>query len=156
MRVAFPIRRAVCVSLLAGAGAAFAASGASAAPVQQTVTCEGQTIVVSGNTDNSKQSWYTAQILSGGTGAGSPVAISGVVLDDSQGGAQVATYSASKGQGNAEQNQQTITCTQTITDTAGDFFGSQLPSGVSASDMVEFDLTITVVPKGQFSITGTG
>lgn len=158
MRITVAVRRAASVSVLAGAGAAFAASPALAAKQPEVFTCGGQTIVVSATTSNANQNggWGTAQIVSGGTGVGSPVAVSGTVTDTTTGGPPVFSFSPTKGQGNAEQNQQTITCTEKVTTSAANFFGSQLPPGVSPSDGIELDLTATVVLKGQSSINSTG
>jgi hypothetical protein len=151
----FGIRRAVCVSLFAAAGAAFAASPAGAAQQLQTVTCNGHQLTVRVNTNHSSQNggWGSAKIVSGGSGIGSPVAFRGRLVDTTL-NQTLSTFNSAKGHGKAEHNQQTITCTQRINGTVGDFLppDAQLPPGASLSDAATFTLTVVVVPKGHTTI----
>ena len=157
MSKAFGLRRVLCASLFAVLAAVIAASPASAAQQTQTVTCGGHQITVRTNTNHSSQNggWGTAKIISGGSGRGSPVAFSGRVLDTTV-NQTVFTFSARKGKGHAEHNQQSITCTQQQTGTVGDFVppDAQLPPGVSLGDDATFTLTVMVVPKGHTTIGG--
>jgi hypothetical protein len=143
------------VSLFAAAGAAFAASPASAAQQLQTVMCNGHQLTVRVNTNHSSQNggWGSAKIVSGGSGVGSPVAISGQLVDSTL-DQTLFTFSSSKGHGKAEHNQQTITCTEQQTGTVGDFVppDAQLPPGASFNDEATFTLTVIVVPKGHTTI----
>lgn len=155
MRRSFGVRRALCVSLFAAAGVAFAASPASAAQQLQTVTCNGHQLTVRVNTNHSSQNggWGSAKIVSGGSGIGSPVAFRGQLVDTTL-NQTLLTFSSAKGHGKAEHNQQTITCTEQQTGTVGDFVppGAQLPPGASLSDDATFTLTVVVVPKGHTTI----
>ena len=106
---------------------------------------------------NSSQNggWGSAQIISGGSGVGSPVAFGGTGTDTTV-GQTLFSFSQMKGQGFAEHNQSatTTTCTLTTTGTLADFLapGATPPPGTALTDTVEFDETVTVVLKGNTTI----
>jgi hypothetical protein len=155
MKTSFGLRRALCLPLVAAAGAAIAASPAGAAQQLQTINCAGHQLTVRTNTNHSSQNggWGSAKIVSGGSGTGSPVAFSGQLLDTTQ-NETVFTFGSAKGHGKAEHKQNTITCTQQTSGTVGDFVepNAPLPPGVSPSDEATFLLSVTVVPKGHATI----
>ncbi len=151
------VRRAVCVSLFVAAGTAFAAVPASAKQQLIHLTCDGQPVTVRANTNHSSQhgGWGSAKIVSGGSGVGSPIEFSGQVVDTTLMPNQtVFTFDAKKGHGKAEHKQQTITCTETLTGTVGEFVppAVQLPPGASRGDDATFTLTVIVVKKGHTTI----
>jgi hypothetical protein len=155
MRKPFRLRGFVGVVLVAGVGAAFSASPAFAARSPLTLVCNGQQVTVLVNNNHSSQNggWGSAHIVSGGSGTGSPVAFSGQLVDTTA-DQTLLTFNSAKGKGNAEHNQQSISCTQTLTGTVGDFVPPDmlLPPGVSLGDQATFNLSVTVVPKGHTTI----
>lgn len=151
------VRRAVCVSLFAAAGSAFAASAASAGHQLQTITCGGHQVTVRTITNHSSQhgGWGSAKIVSGGSGRGSPIEFREQLVDTTLMPNQtVFSFDGKKGHGKAEHKQQTLTCTQMQTGTVGDFVppNAQLPSGGALTDNATFTLTVTVVPKGHTTL----
>lgn len=156
----FGVRGALGATLLACAGAAFAASPALAAQSQQTVECNGQTVIVRTNDNHSSQNggWDSVKIISGGSGTATPTSFSGTLVDTSNPDEPIVLFAfdQTKGQGNANHNQQAITCTETIPGTVGDFWdpAQPLPSGINLTDPATFTLTVTAVPQGQSTIGG--
>lgn len=145
--------------LWAGAGitavtvaAAFAAAApASAAQQSQSLTCTDLgPITVSTPTQNSSDhgGWSVGQITAGPTGHLIPTSFTFSATDD-QTGVTVFSGSQIKGQGHANTNQPSVTCTQqSPAGTVGDLFPPDMqPAGTSPSDTVTFTITVTAVPK---------
>jgi hypothetical protein len=112
------------------------------------VTCDGQQLTVRVNTNHSSAhgGWGVGQVVAGGTGHLVPTAFSGALVDNAI-NQTLFTFAQAKGGGNANHNQQTITCTQSETGVLGDFLnpGDTPPPGTSVSDPVTFTLTVTAV-----------
>lgn len=140
-----------CAAFLAGtaavAGTLITAVPAHAAQSTQQVTCGATTYTIRTNDNHSSDhgGWSAAQIV-GQKGHGIPTRFSGTAVDLNT-GQTVGTFDQVKGQGNANQNQATTTCTQTFTAVASDFFGPSLPPGVSPGDQISLTVTIQVVIK---------
>jgi hypothetical protein len=145
------------VSLFAAASGAFAALAASAKQHPQPLTCNEHPVTARVNTNHSSQrgGWGSGKIVSGGSGVGSPISISGQVLDTTLMPNQIVfSFNSKKGSGKAEHNQQTVTCTQMTTGKVSDFVppGAQLPPGAALTDNATFTLTVIVVPKGHTTL----
>ncbi len=145
-------RARTCAIIAAVAGGAIltGAAPAGAAPHLETVTCGGQdlSIRVADNHSSDNGGWGAVQIVAGGSGTLIPVSFSGTAVDTTI-GQTIFTFDSAKGDGNANHNQSTVTCTQTLTATLADFLepGEQPPPGTSLTDQVVFTLTATVVQK---------
>jgi hypothetical protein len=136
------------VTIAAGAGLAGLAGPAHAAQSTMPITCGGQQLTVRVNTNHSSEhgGWGVGQVVAGGTGHLVPTAFSGSLVDNAI-NQTLFTFAQAKGGGNANHNQQTITCTQSETGVLGDFLnpGDTPPPGTSVSDPVTFTLTVTAV-----------
>lgn len=136
------------VTIAAGAGLAGLAGPAHAAQTTMPLTCAGQPLTVRVNTNHSSEhgGWGVGQVVAGGTGHLVPTAFSGSLVDNAI-NQTLFTFAQAKGGGNANHNQQTITCTQSETGVLGDFLnpGDTPPPGTSVSDPVTFTLTVTAV-----------
>jgi hypothetical protein len=135
---------------VAAAPLALTAVPANAAQSTQTITCQGQELTIRSNSNNSKQNggWESVQILSGGSGHLTPTSFSGAATDTTV-NQVIFQFSSTKGNGNANHNKQTVTCTQVEVGTLGDFLdpGEQPPPGTSVTDQVVFNFTATAVHK---------
>ena len=135
---------------VAAAPALLSATPAAAAQSTQTLTCDGQQLTIRANDDNSSDNggWSTAQIVSGGGGHLTPTSFSGVVTDTTI-NQVIFQFSSTKGQGHANHNQESVTCTQVETGSLADFLepGDTPPPGTSLTDQVSFTLTATAVRK---------
>jgi hypothetical protein len=142
--------RYIGVTVLAGAAGALliGSSTAQAAPSNQQLNCEGQqlTIRTSNNNSSDMGGWSAAKIISGGSGTLIPTTFDFGAYDDTT---QQSIFDgvSVKGAGNANHNQQTVTCTQIEIATLGDLLepGDQLPPGASLDDEVTVTLTATAV-----------
>jgi hypothetical protein len=143
--------KAIGVAALAAA----AVSGALTAPARAAQsedhpTCNGVTLTIRTNENNSsdKGGWSSVQILEGGSGHLIPVSFSGS-LYDSVVQDVIFTFTDSKGGGHANHHQASTTCTEQFDATLGDFFqpGDELPPGTSLSDPVTFSFTATVIQR---------
>jgi hypothetical protein len=140
----------VGMTVLVGAAGALliGSTTAQAAPSNQQLNCGGQqlTIRTSDNNSSDMGGWSAAKIVSGGSGTLIPTTFDFSAYDDT---AQQAIFNgvSVKGAGNANHNQQTVTCTQIETTTLGDLLqpGDQLPAGASLDDAVTVTLTVTAV-----------
>jgi hypothetical protein len=90
--------------------------------------------------DANQVAWGVGTISGGDHGI--PTSFSGMATDLTT-GTVLFSFSQAKGNGNGMHNEPTITCTQTNTATAGDL---GIP-GLNPTDIVQFDLTVTVVLK---------
>jgi hypothetical protein len=138
------------VTIAAGAGLAGLAGPAHAAQSTMSLTCAGQQLTVRVNTNHSSEhgGWGVGQIVAGGTGHLVPTAFSGSLVDTAHGMNQTLfTFAQAKGGGNANHNQQTVTCTGLETGVLGDFLnpGDTPPPGTSVTDPVTFTLTVIAV-----------
>jgi hypothetical protein len=134
------MRRLFLATAAAVVAALTAASVGSAGRAQMTLICNGEplTVTVTQTTNDNSVAWGVGTISGGSHGI--PVSFSGSATDVTT-GAQVFSFSQSKG--NGMHNQPTITCTQTSTATAGEL---GIP-GVNPSDVIEQNFAATVVLK---------
>jgi hypothetical protein len=122
---------------------------ASAAQTDQGFTCsDGSTIVVRVPTAPSNQNggWGAGQLVDGGTGHLIPTSFAFTLVDDTT-GMTLFSQAQDKGGTNGNHTQPTVSCSSTDSATAGEFFGPQLPPGVSPDDTVSFTLSVVAVPK---------
>jgi hypothetical protein len=132
-------------------GAVALAPAAGAAQSQMTLTCSGQQLTVRTNSNNSSDNggWSVGVVVDSAKGAHLiPTSFSGSATDDTT-HTTLFSFSQIKGGGNANRNQQTVTCTSTQHATLAEFLdpGEQPPPGTSPSDQVTFTITVTAVPK---------
>jgi hypothetical protein len=138
------------VTAVAVAATFAAAAPASAAPQTQQLTCDGQLLTIRTPTENSSDNggWSVGQIIAGGTGHLIPTSFAFSAYDVTT---QTSLFSGTqyKGNGQANHNQQTVTCTQTQTGTLADLLGpgETPPPGVNLTDIVTTTITVTAVPK---------
>jgi hypothetical protein len=150
MKLGKPASSALGIGVLAAcaAGALLAAPAASAAQTTQTLTCDGQQVVIRTNDNNSSDmgGWSAAQIVSGGSGTLIPTSFSFAAYDVTT-EQQLFSFTAPKGGGEANHNQQTMTCVQTETATLADLLepGDEVPPGASLTDVVTATFTATAV-----------
>ena len=142
---------AVGATLAAGAGQLALLAPAQAAQSTLQLTCsDGGNYTVRTNDNHSSEhgGWGVGQIVAGGSGHGIPTSFAGSLFDVAT-NQTIFSFEQAKAGGQANRNQQTITCTGTQNGTLGDFSepGDQLPPGTSASDPVVFTLTVTVVMR---------
>jgi hypothetical protein len=136
MRRFFVAAGAVAMLALAAAGVG------SAGRETMTLMCGGQpvTITATSTTSDPSVAWGTGQIDAGEHLI--PISFSGTFTDVTQ-GVQLESFFQAKGHGNGMHNQPTISCTQSLTTTAGDVGAPGLP----ATDVIESDFTVTAVVK---------
>ena len=140
------------VGLGVAGAAALTLSGmgsASAAQDLESVNCsDGSSIVVRVPQSHSSENggWSVGQVVDGGSGHLIPTAFT-VTLYDVTTGMTVFSEQQTKAGGKANHMQTPVTCTNMQSGTAGDFFGADLPPGVSAGDTVTFTLTLMAVAK---------
>jgi hypothetical protein len=131
-----------------GGGLLVAAPHAVAATSTQQITCDGTVYTIRTNNNNSSQNggWSVGQVVGQQPGLhGIPVSFAGEAIDTTT-NTTLFQFSQVKGGGNANQNQQVTTCTQTLTGTVSQLFGPP-PPGVNGADNAVFNLTIGVVIK---------
>ncbi|MGN6161764.1 MAG: hypothetical protein ACTHOG_08690 [Marmoricola sp.] len=146
------VKKAVAITgglgLAMGVCGVVTAGSAGAAQQIQQVTCEGQTYTIRTNTNNSsdKGGQSSVQIVAGGSGHFTPTSFAGTLVDEST-HQTLFSFQQTKGNGNANHNQASITCTDTQQSTLGEFWdpSQPLPAGTSADDPVTFTITVTVV-----------
>lgn len=141
-------RAAILVGVvLAGA---VGATPAGAAQSTQQLQCGGTTLTIRVNNNNSSDNggWSVGQIVNGGSGHLIPTSFSFSAFDLTV-NTPLFGATSSKGHGNANQNQQAVTCSQTQIETLADLLqpGDQLPPGTALTDQVRFTITVTAVPK---------
>ena len=140
------------IMLVIGGGAAFVASPALAAHSTVTGTCQGFdqpfTVTPPANHSSANGGWGTAQVFSGpaGIGALTPNSLNVVVVDTRTGETVFAPPTSMKGQGNANQNQGTLTCSANQTGTVADLVPPALIPPGTANDPATSTLTVTFVP----------
>lgn len=141
--------------LAAASGTTLALSGLGAGPAlaaqqPQPLQCDGHQITVRVNENNSKENggWGAAILTDGGSGVLDPTSFSGSMYDETA-GQEVFSFEQSKGGGNANHNQQTISCSDTTVATLGDFLdpGDEVPPGMSVDDVVDFSISVTAVVR---------
>ncbi len=128
---------------LPGVGSASAAQG------YQSFDCnDGSSILVRVPESHSSQNggWSVGQVVDGGSGHLIPTSFTFTLYDVTT-DTTIFSGSQTKGGGNANHMQATVTCGITQSTTAGAFFGTNLPPGISAGDTVTFTFTVTAVPK---------
>jgi hypothetical protein len=140
---------AALVALTGTAGALLiGAATAQAAQSAQPITCDGQQLMIRTNDNHSSEmgGWSAAQVVSGGSGTLIPTTFTFGAYDDTT-QQQLFVGEALKGAGNANHNQQTVTCTQVQTDTLANLMepGDQLPPGASLDDQVTVTFAVTAV-----------
>lgn len=142
-----------------GIGAALAGSAlaagvllappAGAAQTTQQITCGGETLTVRANTNNSSDNggWSAAHVSGGGHLI--PTSFSFSAFDNTL-NTELFTFTQQKGGGNANQNQPSISCSQSMTGMLGDLLepGEEPPPGASLTDIVTTTFVVTAVPKG--------
>jgi len=131
-----------------GGGLLLAAPDAIAAMSTQQVTCGNTVYTIRTNNNNSSQNggWSVGQVVGEQPGLhGIPVSFAGEAIDTTT-NTTLFQFNQVKGGGNANQNQQVTTCTQTLTGTVSQLFGPP-PPNVNGDDSAVFNLTIGVVIK---------
>jgi len=132
----------VCGLLAAGVG--------SAAREETVLQCEnGQTVtVLTATTGGEADAFGVGQIVGGG-GHLIPTGFSGSLVDvDKPELGELFSFSQLKGNGNANRNQATVSCSFGDSGLAADFFGPDpLPEGVDPTDVVAFTFTVSVIWK---------
>lgn len=130
-----------------GAGVLVAAPHAFAAMSTQQITCGSDVFTIRTNNNNSSQNggWSVGQVVGQPGLHGIPVSFSGEAIDTTT-DTTLFQFSQVKGDGNANQNQQVTTCTQTLTGTVSQLFGPP-PPGINGDDNGVFNLAIEVVIK---------
>jgi len=125
-----------------------AATPASAAQQVQVIQCGGHDVTIRTNTNNSSDNggWSAAKVVGDGTLI--PTSFSFAVVDHTN-GESVGPFTQAKGGGNANHNQQTISCTQSMTDTLANLLGpgDTPPPGWNLTDSATFTFTVTAVQK---------
>lgn len=152
--------RMATLARLAGVGALLGSfvggiAGATAAGAAQStdeVTCDGLALTIRTNNNHSSDNggWSSVQLVdSDWSGHLTPVSFSGTAFDETI-GETIFQFSSLKGGGNANQNQEQVTCTQEFTATMADLLepGDELPPGTSLTDVVTFTFTAVVVHHG--------
>lgn len=138
-------RRAIGLALATGcAGAVLVAPvAASAKQSTQDLSCDGMTVTIRSNNNNSSQNggWGSVQIVSG-SGHLTPVSFSGNLYDVTT-GQTLFQFTSDKGNGHPGSNQQLISCSQQQTGALGDVLqpGDQVPPGASLTDTVTMTFT---------------
>jgi hypothetical protein len=139
---------AASVSTLALGG--LVASPALAAQQPQPLQCDGHQITVRVNQNNSQDhgGWGAAVLIDGGSGVLVPTSFNGSFYDETA-GQEIFSFEQVKGDGNANHNQQTISCSDTTVGTLGSFLepGDEVPPGMSADDVVEMSISVTAVAR---------
>jgi hypothetical protein len=132
---------------VASAGAAMASGPAAPGKDIVTINCEGLGDVTV-SVQRGENSNGAGQVV-GAKGHGIPVAFSSTVLDVTKGGNVVDSEGPfGVGGGNAHPNQPTVSCMGVEFDgSAADFYGTQLPDGVSATDGILATFTVDVILK---------
>jgi hypothetical protein len=131
-----------------GGGLLLAAPHAVAATSTQQITCGNTvyTIRITNNNSSQNGGWSVGQVVGGQPGLhGIPVSFSGEAIDTTT-NMTLFQFSQVKGGGNANQNQQVTTCTQTLTGTVSQLFGPP-PTGINGDDNAVFNLIVKVVIK---------
>lgn len=141
-------RWSVVVGLGVLVGGMGAAAPASAAQTTQVIQCGGHPLTLRTNSNNSSDNggWSAAQVVGDGTLI--PTSFSFQVVDNVT-HESVGPFTQVKGGGNANHNQQAITCTQSMTDTLANLLGpgDTPPPGWARTDSATFTLTVTAVPR---------
>lgn len=139
-----------CSSLTAAALALPVAPASAAAPSTQDIVCAGQTLTIRTNNSNSGDNggFSAAQIVSEGGGHLIPLSFTFSAYDVTTSTALFSDTQV-KGNGHANQNQATTTCTKTFTGTLADLLqpGDTAPAGVALTDVVTATFTAVVVAK---------
>ena len=142
----------VKLGLGAAATAALTLSGMGSAAAAQSylpLECsDGSSIVVRAPDTHSSDNggWSVGQVVDGGSGHLIPTHFTFTLYDVTT-GSTVFSGQQAKGGGHANHTQTSVTCSSTDSGTAGDFFGPDLPPGVSADDAVTFTITVKAVAK---------
>jgi len=141
--------------LAAASVTTFALGGSVAGPAlaaqqPQPLQCGGHQITVRVNENNSKDhgGWGAAVLIDGGSGVLVPTSFTGSLYDETV-GQEIFSFEQLKGGGNANHNQQTISCSDTTVGTLGSFLepGDEVPPGMSADDVVEMSISVTAVAR---------
>jgi hypothetical protein len=114
----------------------------------ETIDCEGLgTIQVSTQDTHSDTNWGAVQIVDT-SGHLMPVSFT-FTLEDLTTDTVLFSDSQDKGSGNANNQQSTVTCSESFTGTLADFSepGEPLPPGTSGDDLVLFTLTAEAIVK---------
>jgi hypothetical protein len=141
---------AIGLTMVAGAAGALliGSSAANAAPSYQSLTCDGQqlTLRTPDNHSSDMGGWSAAQVVSGGSGTLIPTSFDFSAFDVTT---QQPIFEglSTKGAGNANHQQSTVTCTQIETATLGDLLepGDEVPPGGSLDDEVTVTLVATAI-----------
>ncbi|GAA2111920.1 hypothetical protein GCM10009841_35060 [Microlunatus panaciterrae] len=118
----------------------------------QPFTCDGLgDLMIRTNNNHSSDSggWSSAKIVSGGTGTLIPVSFTFSAYDVTK-GAQLFSFTQPKGDGNANHQQTTYHCYQTMTGTLADLLepGDEVPPGADLSDTVTATFSAEAVHVG--------
>ena len=139
---------AVVAALACSVGGLALAAPAQAAQSEQMLTCDGHQLTIRTPDNNSSDmgGWSAAQVS--GDGHLIPTTFAGSLYDVTV-GQVVFQFSETKGAGNGNHNQQTVSCTQETSGTLADFVGpgDELPPGTALTDEVTFTITATAVPQ---------
>lgn len=136
---------AAVVTATVGLGSATA----TAAQGEQQLSCDGTTITVRTNDNHSsdKGGWSAAVVVDGGSGILVPTSFAFSAYDETT-QSPLFSYVQEKGGGNANHNQDAVSCTQTMQGTLADLLepGDTPPPGVALTDVVTATFTVTAVP----------
>jgi hypothetical protein len=146
----------VATGLVAGAAGFAAAPSFAANTSDMTFDCDGQPIVIRVHESHSSENggWGVGFVVDGGTGHLIPTSFTMSAYDSTYGDYLFAPDGPAKGGGNANHNQDQISCSQSFTDTLGDLLDQQgpppfpLPDWAQPGDTVVTTFTVTAVPKG--------
>jgi hypothetical protein len=133
-------------TMLIGMASAHAAQGGLQ---EQSLTCSnGQQLTVLTNNNNSSDmgGWEAVKVVSGGSGHLIPTSFTFSAVDNTT-NQPIFTGTQVKGSGHANQNQSTVTCSDSQTATLADLLqpGDEIPPGASLTDQVTFTVTATAV-----------
>ena len=119
-----------------------------------TFDCDGQPIVIRVHESHADQSWGVGFVVDGGSGHLIPTSFTMSAWDSTAGDYLFAPDGTAKGGGNANHNQDQISCSQSFTATLGDLIAEQgpppfpLPGWAQPTDEVVTTFTVTAVHQG--------
>jgi hypothetical protein len=127
---------------------AFADPGPSNGTQEMLFTCDGHpvTILTRANKAQAELTWSAAWVE--GTGTAIPVSFEFAAVDDRTG---ATLFEEAVDHSPAHQNMQQVTCTDSETAPADDFFGGFVPTGVDPKDTIKFTITVVAAVPGGMS-----
>lgn len=143
----------VATGLVAGAAGFAAAPSFAANTADMTFDCNGQPIVIRVHESHAEQSWGVGFVVDGGSGHLIPTSFTMSAYDSTQDAYLFDPETVAKGSGNANHNQDQISCSQSFSATLADLLAEQgpppggLPDWAQPTDTVVTTFTVTAVPK---------